>query len=241
MASTINMKLRGGALLQYWRSFKPADFRTAVQRRMFEAVSIMHTDLARNSFSGKVVRSGMFTSSAPGNQLAARTGSTRSRLTHEVLTRGSTVVGVVGSPDRHVLANEKGATITPKKGKMLAIPTNTILTPTGALKNEWAAKLAGGGWRGIWDAEGLFVWRGKRRGSSGAWIARTKPGTAGPAVRGAGGKFKSTRKLELLAYLTPSVTLVPRHMLRTSARRVAPRVAAVLGVGVKEAITTVAR
>lgn len=236
MASKLKMNLSGGAQLAYWRNFKPADFRRGLTQSMFKAVAVMHGDLATTAFSGKVKQSGMFISSAAGDRLAARTGQTRARLTMDVLMRGDQIIGVVGSPDKHVLANEVGATIKPKSAKMLAIPTKNILTPTGALKAEWASKLAGGGWRGIWKQEGLFVYRGKKGGTSGAWIARTLQHTS----HAKGGKFKGGTgkgsRIQLLAYLTPSVTLIARHMMRNSARRVSPAVTAILGSGVSTAM-----
>lgn len=193
-----------------------------------KAVALMHSDLVRNSFSGKVTRSGMFYQSAPGNSLAARTGATKGRLVADVLVRGNAVFGIVGSPDKHVLANENGATIRPKTAKMLAIPTKNIQTPTGALKAEWASKLAGSGWRGIWKQEKLFVIRKNAGGLGGGWIARK----VGPPTRGKGGKFKSG-KVELLAYLTPSVHLAARKMFKTSARRVSSAVAAIISSGIE--------
>lgn len=224
MRKNFQMGLSGSASVAYWAKMKPLSATDQMAPAMWRATQVMRNDLVKNGFSGKVVKTGLFYSSAAGNSLANRTGATRNRITTAIFRRGNDVYGVVGSPDKHVLANEVGATIRPKRARMLAVPTKNIMTPTGALKSEWASKLAGGGWRGIWNKERLFIQKSKK---GTPFIARA-------AMKG--GKYSRTRggdlKVELLAMLTPSVSLPARHMFRKSAQRVAPQVAAIVNAAV---------
>lgn len=233
MIGQLRMDLKGAAKASYLRKTLPGDMRRALHRAAYVCAHEMRNDIVSNVFSGHVTRRGLFYESAAGNVLASReSNGARSRINADVVVRGNTVYAIAGTPDRYVLSNEVGATITPKSGRALALPTANMQTPTGRLKEEWASKLAGGGWRSLdWKNEGLFTLRAKRGGKSGGFIARRVGG--GAPVRGARGRMKSTRRLELLALLVSQVNLPARHMLLYSARRVDPRVKAILGNAVR--------
>jgi len=234
-------RLDGAALSSYLSKQVPNTLRTQMEQAASKAMFHIHNDVLTKSMSGKVHLKGMFYVSDPGNQLAARTGESRNRVTMESFSRGTTVFAVVGSPDKHVLMNEVGGDIHPKSAKSLAVPSKNMMTNTGRLKDRWAGVFAHGGWRDVdWKRERLFIFRGKKgTKKSGGWIAQTvyKGGSSTPK-RGRGGRMKSSGSIVLMAKLVKVVHLAARHMFGTAAKRVEAPVAAMFNGAVAIALQT---
>jgi hypothetical protein len=133
---------------------------------------------------------------AAGNKLSVRSGKTRASLAPgtRVYRTGSTLVGVVGSAEKHLVLHEDGGLIhgTSPKG-YLRIPTRAAQTPAGV------DRYAG---RSIRDIPGAF-------------LLKSKAGNHWAAIRKAGGT------LSLLYLLKKSARIRPRRIFartRDSAR-----------------------
>lgn len=202
-------RLKAGALV----------VQNALHRGVAVATANLHRRAQREVFGGRIVRGGLFPVSAPGNQLANRTGRARSHIASNTFTLGNAVIGVVGSPDKYVLYNEIGARIRAKGSGSLIIPTKNVMTGAGVMKEEWqGVKL-----RDVWKQRKLFV-LGKKRGGKSGFVARH----IGDVYRDPrSGRMK--RRVELLFLLRKEVNLAARHMFRTLARNAGPEIAATVG------------
>lgn len=167
-------------------------------------------------------RSGLFRTAKAGFVLGNRTGHAAASVTSGVFKDGDAWVGAAGSPLKYVLYNEDGATIQ-KAGGALALPTVNALTPAGALKNRFAGLQS---LRQARDDGGkkLFVWKGKKKGTDGSWLAGTSGAGAGTVVRGPGGLFKRGGRLVLYFLLRHIVHIPARYMFRNAKRRIEPQI-----------------
>ena len=100
--------------------------RAAVER----AVRTVEADLKRVGLTGQKGQSAIFgVTGAAGDRLGVRSGRTRRFVTARVLDVGPTVVGVVGSPEKHMRLHEEGGTV--HGSQYLRIPTRRAQTGVG--------------------------------------------------------------------------------------------------------------
>lgn len=132
------------------------DVRRGAESSMRQATLIVRRRLTleltgpetRHAFWGKV--------GSRGNKLSVRSGKTRASLTPgtRVFRSGTTLVGVVGSAEKHLRLHEDGATISGSSPKgYLRIPTGAAQTAAGV--DRWAG-------RSIRDIPGAFLFKSKR-------------------------------------------------------------------------------
>lgn len=214
--SGITIDVRGGRATSNKLRQTAVRMSDAQVRAVSLAVIEVHRKVLSDAHGGKVRTKGLFRVSAPGNQIANRTGKAKQSVRSNVFRIPGAVIGVVGSPDPHVLYNEVGATITAKRGA-LVIPTVNVTTPTGALRGEWA----GVSLRDVWKQRGLFI-LGKK-GKQGGFIARHIGSVYRDARTG-----RMTRKSEPLFLLRKSVSIAARHMYGAVARKIGPTIAALV-------------
>lgn len=186
---------------------------------------IAERDLKDVALAGaKAERRGLFLEGRAQFALGIRSGHAVNSVSGNVFKRGDTWISSTGSPLAYVLMNENGGQIT-AKGRALAIPTVNALTPSGALNNRFSGL---GSLRQARDPGGrkLFVWKGKRKGTDGAWLAGTSGDGAGTVVRDTKtGRFKRGGRLVLYFLLRRSVQIPARYMFRNSKRRIEPIIA----------------
>lgn len=217
--ASVGRRLKAGALIA----------QNAIHRGVAVATANLHRRALKEVFGGRIVRGGLFPVSAPGNQLANRSGRARSRLASQTYTLGNAAFGVVGSPDKYVLYNEVGARIRARGNGALTIPTKNVMTASGVMKEEWQ----GVSLRDVWKQRKLFVLGSKRKGGKGGFVARH----IGDVYRDPrSGRMK--RRAELLFLLRKEVNLAARHMFRTLARKAAPEIAATVGTKVVVGLET---
>jgi len=205
------------------------DASASVQRTAADAVLrsglIAERDLKDVALAGQhAQRRGLFLEGRAQFALGIRSGHAVNSITGQIFKRGETWISSVGSPLEYVLRNEQGGQIT-ARGRALAIPTVNALTPAGALNNRFSGLAS---LRQARDPGGkkLFVWKGKRKGTDGAWLAGTAGAGAGTVVRDAKGRFRRGGRLVLYFLLRRVVQIPARYMFRTSSRRIAPEIVA---------------
>jgi len=139
------------------------------RRAMVQSVALVRRMLTleltapenRDAFWGRV--------GAKGNGLSVRSGKTRASLTAgtRIYQSGTTLIGVVGSAEKHLRLHEDGGTISGTSNKgYLRIPT--AAAQTGAGVDRYAG-------RSIKDIPGAFLFKSKR-GNLWAAIRKGKRG-----------------------------------------------------------------
>lgn len=200
----IGIAVTGGAEVVKRLEKAGQDLVDMMREDMERATKLIESDLREKSLTGpKRIDPFWGVMGAEGEALAVRSGATRASIVSRTFRQGSTIVGVVGSPARHLKVLEEGGVVS-ATGKMLAIPTANAQTPGGSVKDEFR--------RDLRTVPGLFVIRSK---TGRPWLARREGG-----------------ETELLFLLKDSVTLKAHHAFRASARRMTPRVEALLGSGI---------
>lgn len=199
--------------------------RLAGEEGVVEAALIMDRDLKEIALNaGRPQRVGLFMQSRIGFQLGVRSGITAASVTTLIGRHGNVVVASVGTALRHVLANERGATVR-AKGRALAIPTVNALTASGALSNRFAGLSS---LRDARDPGGRKLFVVKTRG--GAWLAGTSGRGAGTVTRNRRtGRFQRGGRLVLYFLLKNTVQIPARYMFRNARRRVEPVIAEAIG------------
>lgn len=171
--------------------------RVETRREMSRIVHAVERDLKRNSLTGRKGSHPLFgVTGAAGDSLGVRSGRTRNSIVARVLDTPAGVVGVVGSPEKHVALHERGGTI--HGNPYLRIPTREMQTAAGV------DRLAGRSARSI----------------VGAFLLKSKAGNLWIAARGRG------RELVLLYLLKRSVTFRPRRMFQRTLERMRPLILA---------------
>lgn len=235
---TMGFSIETGAVIRAARALREAgqNTETAAAEGIQLAALISSRDLKDVALAGKhAQRQGLFMTAPAQFALGHRTGETAASVTMLVTRSGNHYQASVGTPLRHVLTSEKGATIRSRSGGMLAIPTIHALTPSGDLNNLFA------GLRSLRDARTksgrrLFVLRKRRSGVSGAWLAGIEGPMAGRISRHRGsGRFQRAGRLVLYFLLRRSVNIPARYMFRHAKRRVEPQIVDALdqAVGVR--------
>lgn len=191
------------------------DVPTALERAVGRASLLIRHELGlqmsgtgpRDPFLGRM--------GAPAPFLGTRTGATKRRLSPggQVYRLGNVAVAAVGSPDRHVLAHEEGATIT--GSPYLRIPL--AAAQTGAGQDRFVGRSV----RGIKD---IFLLK------TGRWLflVRKKGGGVGNLY----GARKGRGALEFLYLLKRSVRLPARGVFKAVTNRMRPAVVGLLGSAV---------
>lgn len=109
--------------------------RARVERGVERSVRLLERHLKSEALTGsKGSHPLMGRTGAAPPRLGVRSGHTRRSVTGRTFRIGQTVVGVVGSPERHLVAHERGMRITGKRG-LLRIPTRFAQTGAGVDRN----------------------------------------------------------------------------------------------------------
>lgn len=117
MADEIKLNLSGDAEVRQAVEKLGARLPAVLVRAMQEVVLMLKRYIKQRKLSGQVLK--------------VRSGRLRNSIASSVSIIGKAVVGVVGTNVPYAKTHEFGATITPKRGKYLAIPIGGALTPAG--------------------------------------------------------------------------------------------------------------
>lgn len=222
----MSFSIEKGQLLELARKAKAAGQGTNKENAEMAvfAAQLGERDLKTIAFNaGGVERRGMFMIAPPRFGLGVRSGHLAASVVSDVSRFDDVWVATAGTPLRYALTNEIGATIRPKHGRFLALPTVNALTPTGDLKNRFAGLTS---LRQARDPGGkpLFFKRAKRRGTAGGWLAGTQGKGAGTVVRDKKtGRFARGGALVLYFYLVTQVNVPARYAVRAARRRIDPQ------------------
>jgi len=196
----IGVSVKGAELAAKRLAQAAADVRVNGERDMRASTLLIRTMLSaemtapeqRDAFWGKK-------GGTPG--ISVRSGKTRASLTPGTLVyrTGTTVVGVVGSGEKHLALLETGGTIS--SGRYLRVPTALAQTPAGV--DRYAGQ-------SIRDIPGAFLLRTK---TGRLWAARRRRGGA----------------VELLYLLVRSVKIRGRGIFGRVATLASPEVKAITG------------
>lgn len=199
--------------------------------RSMTKVALMMKDEGTLALTGaKLKRKGLFLANMDFDRLAVRTGTLRKTLTSSAFVSGNKYVSVFGSTAPQLPLLEQGGTVKATRSKALLIPTVNVMTPTGRMRDRWASLMSQGSLRDAGKREGIFVLKNKRRGTTG-WLAQREYKQGMPkAVRGRGGRMKSTANVKLLFLMRREVNVPGRRMLRKALqRKMLPQARAIVG------------
>ena len=204
----IAVTTRGARELEARYRAAPARVREQLTASMGQAVKLAHHDLVEVGMTGKKGTHPLFgMTGAPAPTIGHRSGKTSQSVNSEVVRSGDLLVGVVGSPAKHLRILERGGDVYGHP--WLSIPLARSLTPGGRDRK----------------LRGTFVWPTARQRAGalgrikGRYVARTGPGG-----------------LELLRLLVHKVHLPARHVFASSLERVRPRVEAIFAGAVQLAL-----
>lgn len=125
--------------------------RRVMERQMGAATKLVEKDVKTGGMTGRARYSafwGKMGADPSAGALAVRTGHTRASVTSQTFSTGNTVVGTVGTPQRHMRILEEGGVVS--GSPMLRIPTAQMKTGAGVdrlvgkkatlLQNTWIGK-----------------------------------------------------------------------------------------------------